>query len=220
MSMSHRIDPTQVRERVTIADALLSAGYDAPTRGRRMRCPVHGGRNPQSFAISPDGRRYRCFGCDAHGDAIDLAQRLLGLDFGAALRHCACLAGIAPSSSAEARRALVEREERRRRRASEEEHHRARFEQALDELRSAQVDADVVSALLRYDPSEHELGTRNLLDELGDPYARELVAHERLDEVEAGCRASRATERESQPVASSPESWEQRILEGVRNALA
>lgn len=41
------------------------------------RCPFHDDRNP-SFFIFPNGR-WRCFGCQASGDAVALVARLTGL---------------------------------------------------------------------------------------------------------------------------------------------
>lgn len=38
-------------------------------------CPFHGDENP-SLHVMPDGRRWKCFGCDAAGDAIDIVRGL------------------------------------------------------------------------------------------------------------------------------------------------
>lgn len=49
----------------------------------RGRCPFHNEKTP-SFVVYPDG--FHCFGCGAHGDAIDFVKRLHGLSFPDALR--------------------------------------------------------------------------------------------------------------------------------------
>lgn len=41
------------------------------------RCPFHEDRTP-SFYLFPDNR-YKCFGCGAHGDAVNLLAKLQGL---------------------------------------------------------------------------------------------------------------------------------------------
>jgi DNA primase len=43
-------------------------------------CPFHSERTP-SFYVLPDDRRFRCFGCGAHGDAVDYIQRTRGVAF-------------------------------------------------------------------------------------------------------------------------------------------
>ena len=52
-------------------------------------CPFHSERNP-SFKIYRDENgkwRFHCFGCSAHGDAVDFIQRLHSLDFKNALNY-------------------------------------------------------------------------------------------------------------------------------------
>nr|MDQ3676729.1 DNA primase [Actinomycetota bacterium] len=57
------------------------------------RCPLHDERTP-SFTITPSKQLFKCFGCDAGGDALTLIQRKEGLDFPAALEFLARRAGI------------------------------------------------------------------------------------------------------------------------------
>jgi DNA primase len=50
------------------------------------RCPFHDDRNP-SLGIVPNTSCYHCFGCEAHGDAIDFVQGLnRGMSFPEAVR--------------------------------------------------------------------------------------------------------------------------------------
>ena len=57
------------------------------------RCPLHDERTP-SFTITPSRQLFKCFGCDAGGDALSLVQLKEGLDFPAALEFLARRAGI------------------------------------------------------------------------------------------------------------------------------
>ncbi len=90
MSQPH-FDLDRLRQSVSLSDVLTAAGIATPTRGTRMPCPIHGGTNRQAFSLRGD--RWRCFGCGAHGDVIDLAQHLHGLTFGNAVAHVVRLAG-------------------------------------------------------------------------------------------------------------------------------
>lgn len=61
------------------------------------RCPLHEDRAP-SFMVDERDQHYRCFGCRAHGDIIDLVRRLEGLDFrGAVARLAHAWRVISPS---------------------------------------------------------------------------------------------------------------------------
>jgi hypothetical protein len=57
------------------------------------RCPFHAEDSP-SFTVSPGKAFYHCFGCGAHGDAIDFLQRHLGLPFADAVRQLAAEMGV------------------------------------------------------------------------------------------------------------------------------
>src|SRR3954453_18812413 len=56
-------------------------------------CPFHSEKTP-SFNVSPDMGRYRCFGCDASGDAITFVREVEHLDFVDAVERLAARAGI------------------------------------------------------------------------------------------------------------------------------
>ena len=61
--------------------------YGLPvSQGGMSRCPFHPDRTP-SMKLYED--HFYCFGCGVHGDVIDLAGRLLGLDPGGAVERLA-----------------------------------------------------------------------------------------------------------------------------------
>jgi DNA primase len=56
-------------------------------------CPFHQERTP-SFAVSPSKGFYKCFGCDAAGDAIAFVKAIEGISFVEAVKHLAQKYGI------------------------------------------------------------------------------------------------------------------------------
>jgi hypothetical protein len=49
------------------------------------KCPFHEEKTP-SFYLYPETNTYHCFGCQAHGDVINLIMHLYGLSFKEAIR--------------------------------------------------------------------------------------------------------------------------------------
>lgn len=83
-------------------------------RGTRHQglCPFHQEKTP-SFYVFEDQGNYHCFGCGAHGNAIDFVMALEGLDFAEALTRLADLTGIPaplrePTGAAAARRERID----------------------------------------------------------------------------------------------------------------
>lgn len=85
----------EVRARVDVAEAI----------GRRVAlrksgasllgaCPFHEEKSP-SFRVYPDQRRFRCYGCGAHGDVFEFARMLEGREFPAIVRGLAAELGMA-----------------------------------------------------------------------------------------------------------------------------
>lgn len=72
-----------------------------PGRRRSGRCPLpdHVDRDP-SFWISPDGRRWKCFGCQRSGDALDLVRVARSCDLRAALEHLRDWRGVSAVAQA------------------------------------------------------------------------------------------------------------------------
>ncbi len=56
-------------------------------------CPFHQEKSP-SFSVSPDKGFYKCFGCDAAGDAITFVREIEGISFVEAMRYLANKYGI------------------------------------------------------------------------------------------------------------------------------
>ena len=71
---------------------VISADVALQRRGRELYglCPFHVERTP-SFSVAPEKGFFHCFGCGAHGDAIDYVRLTRRLDFAGAV---ALLAGL------------------------------------------------------------------------------------------------------------------------------
>lgn len=113
-----RVDPTsfqRVKEAVDISEAARYYGLEMDRQGWCC-CPFHGERTP-SFHLYR--QRYRCFGCDAHGDVVDLVAGLLDVSLVEAAKelNAAFRLGIdleVPADPAAVARADAERERKRR----------------------------------------------------------------------------------------------------------
>ncbi len=81
-----RIDWAALRDRIDLAAVATNLMGSAPgrrgERGRRLwwSCPIHEDANP-SFAVDPGKAWWRCYGCDAKGDAANLVMHLQGMTF-------------------------------------------------------------------------------------------------------------------------------------------
>ena len=58
--------------------SLIVADLGPPDRSRKWACPFHDDSTP-SLALVADGRKWRCFGCGEHGDAVDWLGKREGL---------------------------------------------------------------------------------------------------------------------------------------------
>ncbi len=79
----------ELRRRVRLSD-WIGREVRLQRHGREYvgRCPFHADRTP-SFFVRDDKGFFHCFGCGAHGDAIEFISRIDRLDFGAAVRKLA-----------------------------------------------------------------------------------------------------------------------------------
>jgi DNA primase len=84
----------EILERIDIV-ALISRNVKLRRAGGSYLgiCPFHAEKTP-SFNVNPQRRFFKCFGCDAGGDAITYVQRLQGLSFVEAVRQLAQEAGV------------------------------------------------------------------------------------------------------------------------------
>ncbi len=83
------IDVEALKARVDLRRIAAAAGLELRRAGAgsvKGCCPLHGERTP-SFHVWAD--RFHCFGCQAHGDAVEFVMRLEGLDFRAACERLA-----------------------------------------------------------------------------------------------------------------------------------
>ena len=88
----HTID--EILERVDLV-ALVGRHVELKRSGKSFkgRCPFHQEKSA-SFYVTPELRRFKCFGCQAGGDAIAFVQRYLGKTFVDAVRDLAREVGV------------------------------------------------------------------------------------------------------------------------------
>lgn len=85
-----RYDTDLIKSRLSCSELLAIHGIEVNRKGR-ARCCFHDDNRP-SMAVYD--KAYHCFACQAHGDVIDLAAQLYGVDKPEAIRITAGLAGI------------------------------------------------------------------------------------------------------------------------------
>ena len=84
----------QVLNQTDIVD-LISGYIDLKPKGKEYIacCPFHGEKTP-SFTVSPEKQFYHCFGCGAHGTAINFLMEFEGLQFVEAIEVLATRLGL------------------------------------------------------------------------------------------------------------------------------
>ena len=158
-----------VRERVDIV-ALVGESVALARKGRRFvgLCPFHKEKSP-SFGVNAERGYFHCFGCGAHGSAIDFLMKLDGLTFPEAVRVLAERAGV-----------TIEEEGTPKDRAREDQRKRER-ESLYDVMRLA---AAYFEAQLEAHPLGHlaatELRRRGMPPESDDTRVLEARASFRL----------------------------------------
>lgn len=165
---------------VAVIEGVLAArGTVRVAAELRFRCalPDHADRHP-SARWHRERAVWWCDVCGVGGGAVALA-RLLGIAVGGRSMSATVRRGLTKRSAEQHERQVVERDAR------------ARWLVALTELRAAQAGVDMLRALVRDDPDEHDPRTATMLDALGDPYLREQLAEQRLDAIERDDRARR-----------------------------
>ena len=79
------MDIQAVKDRVLIMDVAAALGLSV-NRNNQTLCPFHNEKSP-SFTLYPKNNRFKCFGCGAAGDAIDLYSQVKGIDLRKALQE-------------------------------------------------------------------------------------------------------------------------------------
>ena len=83
----------------------LMAEFSGPGRGRSFRCPLHEDKRP---SLQVKGRKWTCYSCSEHGDAIDLVRLLQRRSFFEAVEYLEQRLGIpGPVIGGNTRRALA-----------------------------------------------------------------------------------------------------------------
>ena len=84
----------ELRSRIGLAD-LIGRRVKLVKRGREYSglCPFHNEKSP-SFTVNEDKDFYHCFGCSAHGNAINFVMNTEGLSFPEAVERLAAEAGM------------------------------------------------------------------------------------------------------------------------------
>lgn len=96
-----QIDFARLREEVSIEQVLELLGWTPVTRsGPQLRgpCPVHRSENDRSrsFSAHLEKNAYRCFGCGAEGNQLDLAAAAFDLPLYTAARELCRQLGVTP----------------------------------------------------------------------------------------------------------------------------
>lgn len=84
----------ELRDRVSLGD-VVRRHVRLVRQGRELvgLCPFHGERSP-SFTVVEAKGFYHCFGCGAHGDALDFLMTIENVDFVEAVEIAATIAGM------------------------------------------------------------------------------------------------------------------------------
>ncbi len=84
-----------IKDRLDIVD-LIGQSVSLRKVGKNFVgfCPFHTNTRTPALTVFPDTQSFYCFGCHASGTIFDFVMRQQGLDFPAALRHLADLAGV------------------------------------------------------------------------------------------------------------------------------
>ena len=84
----------ELRQRLSLVD-VISRRVPLKKRGANYWgcCPFHNEKTP-SFSVNEEKGFYHCFGCGEHGDIISFTMKSENLDFKAAIKELADMAGI------------------------------------------------------------------------------------------------------------------------------
>ncbi len=114
----------EIRARITMDDVFERYGFE-PGRGGFISCPFHTEKTA-SLSAYDEGRRWKCFGCEAGGSVIDFVMKLYELNFSQTLIRMDCDFNLNLLSTStcrsggirERRRIAAEKAEKARKKAS------------------------------------------------------------------------------------------------------
>ncbi len=93
-----QIPPEKIQEILDRIDivSIVSRHVELKRSGRSFKglCPFHGEKTPSFYVFASDRGRFKCFGCDAGGDAISFVQRVSGQTFVDTVRTLARETGV------------------------------------------------------------------------------------------------------------------------------
>ena len=127
-----KFDIDRIKQTVSCKELLALNGIDTDRKGK-ARCVFHDDKHA-SMHIFPDGG-FKCFSCGVHGDVIDLACKLYGVDFNRACEILADQYGISPSQNDLWRHKIDEQRRIRQERADRIEKLRAEYFELVRKLR-------------------------------------------------------------------------------------
>lgn len=81
--MNNEADALRLKQAVSIESVLTRYGVELKNNSFAL-CPFHSENTP-SFRVYKQDNNFHCFGCGAHGDAIDFVRMLFRLSFRQAL---------------------------------------------------------------------------------------------------------------------------------------
>jgi len=90
--MNNQVD--EIKSKTDIV-SIIGERIELKKAGRNYKalCPFHGEKTP-SFMVSPELGIFKCFGCDAKGDAFSFLEQYEGMEFPEALKYLADRAGV------------------------------------------------------------------------------------------------------------------------------
>lgn len=91
-----KITEQKILAAAKVADVLRDHGVELRKRGAALLglCPFHNDRHLGSFVVNERRNRYKCFSCDASGDAVTVLREMDGMSYPDALRYLASMYNI------------------------------------------------------------------------------------------------------------------------------
>lgn len=96
MAKIDKITEQKILDAAKVSDVLRDHGVALSKRGNQLLglCPFHDDRRVGSFVVNERGNYYKCFACEAKGDAVTVLRELDGMKYTEALRYLAAMYGI------------------------------------------------------------------------------------------------------------------------------